>query len=70
MERDCIESRVIDQVLGLADLSKCAAVGIMDALRIYPVERWTLEESIVVLQLALSIEWWMELLREGETKGW
>ena len=67
LERDCLESRVIDQVLGLADLSGCAAIGLRDAIAAYPTGRWTADERAIACDLASRADWWLGLLEEFET---
>lgn len=66
LERDCPESRVIDQVLGLADFSGGVACGLIAAIANYPPPRWQGEEVFVAYDLITSSLWWQGLLVEFE----
>lgn len=66
LERDCLESRVIDQVLGLADLSGCVASGLRDAIAAYPSSRWTADERSMACDMANRAAWWLGLIDEFE----
>lgn len=66
LERDCLESRVIDQVLGLADLSGRVAEGLMDAIAAYPSARWSADERSIACDLANRAAWWLGLIEEFE----
>lgn len=66
LERDCLESRVIDQVLGLADLSTSVVVGLREAIAAYPPGRWQGDEAFAAFDLITSTLWWQGLIAEFE----
>lgn len=68
LERDCPESRVIDQSLGLADFGGGVASGIITALANYPPRRWQGDEAFVAYDLITSSLWWQGLILEFEAK--
>lgn len=67
LDRDCPESRVIDQAIGLADFAGGVAGGIITAIANYPARRWQGDEVFVAYDLIASSLWWQGLILELES---
>ena len=67
LSRDCAESCVIDQAIGLYERERKlwgVATGLVGALHAYPREKWTLDELATVASLILKRDWWVGLVDE------
>ena len=67
LSRDCPESCVIDQAIGLYERDPKpwgVAFGLREAMRQYPRDKWTCDELAVVAMLIVKPAWWTGLIDE------
>lgn len=67
LSRDCQESCVIDQAIGLYVRDPKpwgVALGLREAMYRYPRDKWTCAELAVVAMLLVKPDWWSSLIDE------
>lgn len=67
LSRDCPESCVIDQAMGLYVRDPKpwgVAFGLREAMRQYPGDKWACAELAVVAMLLVKPDWWTSLIDE------